>query len=272
MNIRKQLLHAGMLAAMSLASVNAGAVVFNDFTIDPDGADSSNTTNAAPFVADKITGNYVEVVTFTATSATTGTFDTSIKWNAGQFVANDGATSLIANVTQLGSDYGLYAVLQGSGTYNTVGAVTTFDFDHSGSLNVYSDSDLDTILTAPATGNLAWTGTDADDILLATGAVLNGAGTLDPGLTTCNPGINCGSFGVTTSFGLTPAGENFFIDPVPFYNLAFDSGQFNNFTVAGTQTINGSLDVVFAVPEPSSIALMGLAMLGLGAASRRKQA
>ena len=51
-----------------------------------------------------------------------------------------------------------------------------------------------------------------------------------------------------------------------------DSGQLNNFEVSGTQTINGSFDVVFKnnVPEPSSIALMGLGFIGLGFAGRKK--
>jgi hypothetical protein len=116
-----------------------------------------------------------------------------------------------------------------------------------------------------------------DDLLLATGNPLAGQGNLDPSLSTCGAGggagINCGSFGSTTSFLLTaPVGTGFFIAPNPFYDLSFQSGQLNNFTLSGTQVINGSLDVVFGrVPEPSTTALLGLSLLGLGFTVRRRK-
>lgn len=241
------------IAAASMFSSAAFAAPFNEFTVDPINSTKAN------FVADKITGNYTEQATFN----TDGTFNVSLVWTAGQFVTNGGNTALLPRVTGLGSDYGLYATYTASGTYSVANGITTFNFAaNSGSLNLFlEDFDAET------------------STLLATGNPQSGEGTLNPGLSTCSAtgGINCGSFGASSTFTLTDAGGDFFVAPNPFYTMTFQSGQLNNFNPTGTQTINGSLDVVFStlpdgeVPEPASVGLLGLGMLGLYAARRRNK-
>ncbi len=86
--MNKTLVAAAVAGLLGLASSGAVAqtAVFPDFRIN-----EASIAGALPntFTGDKITGNYVEVITFAGAPAA-GTFDVSLRFNAGQFVANDG--------------------------------------------------------------------------------------------------------------------------------------------------------------------------------------
>ena len=265
---------AALSAIALLAAGSARADLFPDFRVNP-----APYFAGLPFTADKITGNYDEVISF----PTANTFNVSLKFQAGQFVANDGSTPLAGVDTGLGVSYSLYALFLGSGNItNPSAGVTLLTLTPGGSLNLFIDPGLATAartgFITPPNGTTPYGRTNfADDVqLVSGGTVSNGAGRLDLSLSTCSAGggqgINCGSFGQTNNFPLTAAGSAFFFNPKPFYTLAFESGQLNNFSTGSTtQNINGSLDLVFQrVPEPTSIALVGLALLGLGVAKRRK--
>ena len=264
--VSKTILAASIAAASLFAGASAQAAAYPSFTVDP------INSALADFTAGKITGNYVETAVF----GTNNTFTVSLVWTAGQFVAGNGTTALAAGKTGLGVNYGIYATYTASGTVSVVNGITTFTFAPSATdtlkfmLDVNNDNEVSGNST---TGVITQTNT-GDDIVLATGAPVSGEGKLDPTLSTCGTdGINCGSFGSTTTFNLTSAGKTFFVAPTPFFTMSMQSGQLNNFNPSGTQLINGSLDVVFGspIPEPASLGLLGLGLLGLGFVRGRKQ-
>ncbi len=265
--IRKTLLAFAITAATGAIS-SASAAEYQDF--DVRAVIDATTTYA--FTADKITGNYVELINF----ANPGFFNVSLVWTAGQFLADNGSRVLSdrsTTPTGLGAKYGLYALYNASGTVSTRDGITTFTFvPGSGNLEVWRDNGVITAFTATQ-DNTAFTSVGtSDDVLLATGEPLSGEGTLNPNASTCgSDGINCGSFGSKTSFDLPDAGKMFFVAPNPFYSISLQSGQLNTFTLTGNQRIDGSMDVVFAVPEPTSVALLGLGLVGLGLSRRRNK-
>ena len=213
----------------------------------------------------KFDGQYTESLTVTGP----GTFTTVAEMlftgldNAPNGLAVAGTTTGLAQ----GNGYEIYALFNSSGTFSTVGTVTTFS-STVGSATLYVDPKLDTTFVVGGTS-----GGTADDQILANATLLLGSGHVDPADPLCST-AECGSFGLLFSDSLTPLGSTYFISPNPFYVRAALNGVFDPFPLSGTNDVSGSGNLFFTpspVPEPATLTLLGIGLLGTAAARRRRR-
>ncbi|QPG06432.1 flocculation-associated PEP-CTERM protein PepA [Salinimonas marina] len=209
--------------------------------------------------ADKLNGGYTEIINFDSA----GNFTTTAFASMNQLFGNNGTANGSQIGSVLGANYSLYATFSANGTVRSLGnsdAGLSLSAK-SGSFSLYLDENQDTHANDVATLDLANT---SDDKLLGSSDNL-----------AQNFALHFGFIGLFDfmfrDFELVEDGDTYFVSPTPFYmNIRVD-GSIGEFEPAlGPVKVTGSVSAVFEVPEPSTIAILSLGLLGLGATSRRK--
>jgi len=291
LNLRKNLLAtaAGVVLAAGVSTIASAQAP--QFTFNPDLATPS--LGAGQFNANFLSLSADDLINFSCATQQCSFTETGIA--QGQTFQD--ASSNTVHGTGLGATYGLDIAFSATGTWTGIsGGVNTYNVTLT-NWSLYADPGDNSTLTGgnAATSTAPQIQANTDTLFgIATGTLQNGAGSqssngfafnLLSSFNQCaaagqalDQPLNATNYSGTATSTCSANQQPFFVAPSPFFNVAFDSWAAD----PGTFALNGGGDLVvaingqqgvfdFVVPEPATMTLFGSALLGLGAALRRRR-
>ncbi len=267
----KNLQAAGVVAVLALGfSSHASAVAV--FTVDPNNAfGATGGSHPGPFAANFVTGSSSTLVTLNGggvTQSATGFVDFTAFVNNG--------SNVLGTVSGLNVNWQMWA------TFNYTLSLASGNYAQPGSTYVvnalHADFFADPSIATATQFIQATTGGAAPVVIAGADSFKFASADLIQGVASINA-LGGTGFNTTNSFALlNPQGTSLFTAPIPFYNLQFD--EFNN-TSNGVTVVPGSHITINQtsggidfnrIPEPATLALLGIGLLGIGASTRRRKA
>jgi hypothetical protein len=267
LNLKKLAVATSLVFACVTNNAQAAVDLGSNFTVDGTSLGGGVVANL-----DRINFSYQAIINQQQTGATF--LDGNDIFNESGFLSYS-AFQNDAGIAQLGTGlngtYKMYALFTGGGTAGISGSGILASFT-SFTMQMFIDDTGDTTFNVPGTGiGPTTTNLSSDDSLLATATLL-----VDGQAHVFN-GLANGDFQVDlTGFGLSIFGSSFFTVPNPFYNSLFLTGVTTTITGASGTTpfiadATGSGDQAFKnVPEPETLSLLGIGLLGFGFSSKRR--